>query len=171
MPPSLRVGDIGPGASRGHGMSERTIGHSAAAARSTGRGGAGSRGLLARAVGLALVFGVVGAGTAAAASPPVANATFVRVGAPVFAENAVGVQCRTLGFCDGVGDELMASSTKPRYRSTRVGEAVLVTCRSAGLAGVVGFFDGGDDVVPGWVDGGAVQLRQYDRLPGCGSLT
>jgi hypothetical protein len=48
---------------------------------------------------------------------------------------------------------------------------VLVTCRSADLAGVVGFFLGGDDVVAGWVNVAAVALRTDDPVPACGALT
>jgi hypothetical protein len=130
-----------------------------------------NRGRVARVVVLALAFGVVGAGTASAApAPPVANAAFTRPDVPVFAPGAVGVGCRTLGFCDGVARDLAASAT-PRYRSTRAGEAVLVTCRSADLAGVVGFFLGGDDVVAGWVNVAAVALRTDDPVPACGALT
>jgi hypothetical protein len=130
---------------------------------------------VARVVVLALATGaasgLLGTGTAAAAPrPPVANAAFTRAGTPVYETDDVGVGCRTLGFCDGAARALATSAT-PRYLSTRAGEAVLVTCRSGGLAGVVGFFAGGDDVVRGWVDGNGVALRGDDPVPTCGALT
>jgi hypothetical protein len=129
---------------------------------------------VARVVVLALATGtasgLLGTGTAAAAGPPVANAAFTRAGTPVYETDAVGVGCRTLGFCDGAARALAASAT-PRYLSRRAGEAVLVTCRSGDLAGVVGFFDDGDDVVRGWVDGNGVALRGEDPVPTCGALT
>jgi len=103
------------------------------------------RGRIARVVVLATVLGLAGAGTASAA--PAGNAAFARAGAQVYAEGAVGAGCRTFGFCDGVAGDL-ARSASPRYLSTRAGEVVLVTCRSADLAKVTGFFAGGDDRVP-----------------------
>jgi hypothetical protein len=118
---------------------------------------------------LTLAMGALGAGSASAAAPPVGNAAFARTGVQVYPEGAVGVGCATLGFCDGVAGELTASAT-PRYLSTRPGEAVLVTCRSAGLARVVGFFGHGEDVVTGWADAGAVRMRTDDPVPACGGL-
>jgi hypothetical protein len=81
----------------------------------------------------------------------------------------VGGGCRVLGFCDGVADAIARSAT-PEYASTRAGEAVLVTCRSADLARVVGFFGGGDDVVTGWAKSDKVQMRGDDPVPACGTL-
>ena len=89
-----------------------------------------NRGAVARVVVLALTMlamGSGGTGTASAApSPPVANAAFLRADVPVFAPDAVGVGCRALGFCEGIAGDLVASA-KPEYRSSRAGEAVLVT--------------------------------------------
>lgn len=130
-----------------------------------------NRGRIARVVGLTLALMVTGTGAAsAAAPPPAANASFFKAGAPVFDDRQVGVGCSTFGFCDGVAEDLSRSGT-PRYRSTRPGEAVLVTCRSASLLGVVGFFDGGDAVTTGWVSEHAVGVRRdYDSLPTCGGF-
>jgi hypothetical protein len=118
---------------------------------------------------LTLVAGLFGTGSAAAAPAPAGNAAFVSAGVHVFPEGAVGGGCRVLGFCDGVADAIARSAT-PEYASTRAGEAVLVTCRSADLARVVGFFGGGDDVVTGWAKSDKVQMRGDDPVPACGTL-
>ena len=127
------------------------------------------KGRAAGVVALTLVAGLLGTGSAAAAAAPAGNAAFSTAGVQVFPDGAVGAGCRVLGFCDGVADDL-ARSARAGYTSTRAGEAVLVTCRSGDLAGVVGFFDG-DDVVRGWVDGNGVALRGDDPVPTCGALT
>lgn len=118
---------------------------------------------------VAAATGVTGAGTAAAGTAPAGNAAFASAGVQVYPEDAVGVGCRTLGFCAGVAAQL-ADSGIPRYLSRRPGEAVLVTCRSDDLARVVGFFGGGDDVVAGWSNAGAVQLRGGQPVPTCGAM-
>jgi hypothetical protein len=124
-------------------------------------------GRIARVVVLALALGLVGTGSASAA--PAGNAAFARAGVQVYPEGAVGVGCRTFGFCDGVTGELARSAT-PRYLSTRAGEAVLVTCRSADLARVVGFFGRGDDVVAGWSNAAELRMRDDGPIPSCGAL-
>jgi hypothetical protein len=78
-------------------------------------------GLTARVVVLAFALGLIGTGTAEAAPAPTGNAVFIRPGAAVYAEDAVGVGCRTFGFCDGAAAELAATAT-PRYLSTRPDE-------------------------------------------------
>jgi hypothetical protein len=124
----------------------------------------------ARVVGLTLALMAIGTGTASAAAPPAANARFLAGGVQVYEDGAVGSGCRTFGFCEGVAEDLDRTAT-PRYLSTRKGEAVLVTCRSAGLAGVVGFFEGGEAPTPGWVRGDMVEdVRQDGRMPACGAL-
>ena len=127
------------------------------------------KGRAAAVVGLALVAGLFGTGSASAAAPPAGNAAFMSAGVKVFPDGAVGAGCRVLGFCDGVADEL-DHTPGARYRSTRAGEAVLVTCRSASVVRVVGFFDGGDDVVTGWANASRVRLRGDDAVPACGAL-
>lgn len=124
---------------------------------------------IARVVALAMMMTVVGAGSAAAAAPA-GNAAFVRAGVQVYPENAVGVGCRALGFCSGVAGELAESAT-PRYLSLRAGEPVLVTCRSADLAKVVGFFGRGEDLITGWSDTGGLQMRSTGGVPACGPLS
>jgi hypothetical protein len=126
-------------------------------------------GRIARVVVLAAVMGAVGTGSAEAAPAPAGNAAFAGAGVQVFPEDAVGTGCGVFGFCDGVTGEL-ARSTQPQYESTREGEAVLVTCRSADLARVVGFFAGGDDVVTGWANASGLQMRSDDPVPACGAL-
>lgn len=129
-----------------------------------------NRGAAARVVGLTLALMAVGTGAASAATPPAANARFLQGGVQVYDAGAVGVGCRAFGFCEGVADALGRSAV-PRYLSTRAGEAVLVTCRSADLAGVVGFFAGGDAVTAGWVRGNLVEDVREDRgVPACGTL-
>jgi hypothetical protein len=128
-----------------------------------------NHGLIARAVVFALALGVVGAGTAEAAPPPTGNAAFPRSGVAVYAEDAVGVGCRTFGFCSGIAAELLATAT-PRYLSARPNEAVLVTCRAADLARVVGFFGRGEDLITGWADASALLMRRDGRVPACGPL-
>ena len=116
---------------------------------------------------LALAAALFGTGSASAA--PAGNAAFASAGVQVFPEGAVGASCRVLGFCDGVAGALDRSA-RAEYASTRAGEAVLVTCRSADLARVVGFFGGGDDVVTGWVSAGGLRMRGDDPVPACGAL-
>jgi len=118
---------------------------------------------------LALAAALLGTGTASAAPAPAGNAAFARAGVQVFPEGAVGAGCRVLGFCDGVAGTLTRSATA-EYASTRAGEAVLVTCRSADLARVVGFFGGGDGVVTGWASAGGLRMRGDDPVPACGAL-
>lgn len=120
-------------------------------------------------VTLALAAGLLGTGSASAAPPPAGNAAFVSAGVEVFPDGAVGAGCRVLGFCDGVADEL-DDSPSVRYRSTRAGEAALVTCRSASVVRVVGFFDGGDDVTAGWANASRLRMRGDDPVPACGAL-
>ena len=60
----------------------------------------------------------------------------------------------------------LTRSAQAEYASTRAGEAVLVTCRSADLARVVGFFGGGDGVVTGWASAG--EPADAGRRPGAG---
>jgi hypothetical protein len=120
-------------------------------------------------VALALVAGLLGTGSASAAPAPAGNAAFVVPGVPVFPAGAVGTGCRVLGFCDGVAGALDRTA-RAEYASTRAGEAVLVTCRSADLARVVGFFGGGDDVVTGWVNAAGLRMRGDDPVPACGAL-
>ena len=120
-------------------------------------------------VGLALVAVLSGTGSASAAPAPAGNAAFASAGVQVFPDGAVGVGCRVLGFCDGVVDDV-ARSRSAAYVSTREGEAVLVTCRLAGLVRVVGFFRGGDDVVPGWASANRVRMRGDDQVRDCGAL-
>jgi hypothetical protein len=124
-------------------------------------------GRVARVVVLAALLGLVGTGTAAAA--PAANAAFARAGVQVYPVGAVGAGCRTFGFCDGVAADLADTAT-PQYLSSRPGEAVLVMCRSADLAQVLGFFGRGDDVVSGWTNASALRMRTDDPLPACGAL-
>jgi hypothetical protein len=126
-------------------------------------------GRVAQVVVLAAVMSVLGTGAASAAPAPAGNAAFARAGVQVYPENAVGAGCRAFGFCDGVTAELADSAT-PQYLSNRSGEAVLVTCRSADLARVVGFFGRGDDVVTGWANASALRMRTDDPLPACGAL-
>ena len=124
----------------------------------------------ARVVGLTLALMAVGTGAASAETPPAANARFLQGGVQVYDRGAVGVGCRTFGFCEGVAEGLDRTGT-PRYLSARRGEAVLVTCRSANLAGVVGFFAGGDGVTAGWVRGDTVEdVRQDHAVPPCGTV-
>ena len=118
---------------------------------------------------LALAAALFGTGSASAAPVPVGNAAFASAGVRVFPEGAVGASCRVLGFCDGVAGGLHRSG-RAEYASTRAGEAVLVTCRSADLARVVGFFGGGDDVVTGWASAGGLRMRGDDPVPACGAL-
>jgi hypothetical protein len=126
-------------------------------------------GRIARAVLLAVALGAVGTGTAAAAPASAGNAAFAGAGVQVYPESAVGTGCGVFGFCDGVTGEL-ARSAQPQYRSTRDGEAVLVTCRSADLAQVVGFFGRGEDVVTGWANAAGLRMRSDDPVPACGAL-
>ena len=126
-------------------------------------------GRIARVVVLTLALGLVGTGSASAAPAPAGNAAFARAGVQVYPEDAVGIGCRTLGFCDGVAGEL-ARTASPRYLSLRAGEAVLVTCRSADLARVVGFFGRGDDVVAGWSNAAGLRMRDDGSVPSCGAL-
>jgi hypothetical protein len=128
-----------------------------------------NRGRIAWVVALAVALGAGTTGSASAAPPPAANAAFVRAGVPVYPEGAVGAGCRVLGFCDGVAGGL-ARAASPQYRSDRAGEAVLITCRSADLARVVGFFGLGDDVVTGWANVASVRMREDDPVPACGAL-
>ena len=114
-----------------------------------------------------MLMTLAGAGTASAA--PAGNAAFVRAGVQVYPDDAVGVGCRTLGLCDGVAAQLSQSAT-PRYLSLRAGEAVLVTCRSADLARVTGFFGTGEDLVTGWSNAGGLQIRGGDPVPACGTV-
>ena len=120
-------------------------------------------------VGLALVAALFGAGSASAAPAPAGNAAFASAGVQVFPDGVVGVGCRVLGFCDGIADEV-ARSRRGEYRSERAGEAVLVTCRLGDLARVVGFFEGGDDVVTGWTMANRVRMRGDDRVAECSPL-
>jgi hypothetical protein len=126
-----------------------------------------SRGRVAGVVALTVALGLAGAGTAEAA--PAGNAAFARAGVQVYPDDAVGADCSVLGFCDGVAGGLARAAT-PRYLSTRPGEAVLVTCRSADLARVEGFFGRGDDVENGWANAGGLQIRGDDPVPSCGAL-
>ena len=128
-----------------------------------------NRGRIGRAVVLALALGLVGTGTAEAATPPTGNAAFARAGVAVYPDDAVGVGCRTFGFCDGVAAELADTAT-PRYLSTRPDEAVLVTCRAADLARVVGFFGRGEDLITGWADAAALRMRGDAPVAACGAL-
>jgi hypothetical protein len=128
-----------------------------------------NHGRIARAVVLALALGLAGTGTAEAATAPAGNAAFPRAGVAVYAEDAVGVGCRTFGFCDGIAAGLTATAT-PRYLSTRPDEAVLVTCRTADLAKVVGFFGRGEDLITGWANAGALRMRGDGSVPSCGTL-
>src|SRR5689334_14586686 len=127
-----------------------------------------SRGRIAWVVALTMGLGLAGTGTAAAAPTPVGNADFLRAGVQVYPEDSVGSGCRVLGFCDGVTGELGRTAT-PRYLSSRPGEAVLVTCRSADLARVVGFFDRGDGVVAGWANMSGLEMRGDGVVPSCGA--
>jgi hypothetical protein len=129
-----------------------------------------THGLTARVGVLAFALGLIGTGTAEAAPVPTGNAVFIRPGAAVYAEDAVGVGCRTFGFCDRVAAELAATAT-PRYLSTRPDEAVLVTCRTADLAGVLGFFGRGEDLITGWADARELRIRGNARVPTCGPLS
>jgi hypothetical protein len=126
-------------------------------------------GAVARAVVLAAVLGLVGTGSASAAPAPVGNAAFARAGVEVYGHSAVGIGCETFGFCDGVAADLAASAS-PQYVSTRPGEAVRVTCRSADIAAVVGFFGRGDDLTTGWANATALRMRSNDPVPACGLL-
>jgi hypothetical protein len=127
------------------------------------------RGRIARVVALALLLGLVGTGTASAAPAPAGNAAFARAGVQVYPDDAVGVGCRTFGFCDGVAAGLARTAT-PSYLSTRANEAVLVTCRSADLARVAGFFGRGTDLVTGWANADALRMRDDDAVASCGAL-
>lgn len=120
-------------------------------------------------VALALVAGLLGTGSAAAAPATVGNAAFATAGVRVFPDGAVGAGCRVLGFCDGVADDL-DHAAQAQYSSTRAGEAVLVTCRSANVVRVVGFFAGGDDVTSGWANARRLRMRGDDPVPACGAL-
>ncbi|MDT7582162.1 MAG: hypothetical protein QOK35_3426 [Pseudonocardiales bacterium] len=127
------------------------------------------KGRAAGVVALAMVAGLLGTGSASAAPTPAGNAAFASAGVEVFPEGAVGAGCRVLGFCDGVAGAL-GRSARAEYASSRAGEAVLVTCRSADLARVVGFFGDGDDVVTGWANASGLRMRGDDPVPACGAL-
>src|SRR5690349_23301497 len=126
-------------------------------------------GRCARVAVLVAVLGLVGTGSASAAPAPVGNAAFARAGVEVYARGAVGIGCETFGFCEGAAADL-AHSAHPQYVSTRPGEAVRVTCRSADVAAVVGFVGRGDEVVSGWANANALRMRGSDPVPGCGVL-
>lgn len=123
---------------------------------------------VARVAGLALAMGLVGTGSAAAAAPA-GNAAFTMPGVQVYPESSVGIFCTTFGACDGVAQDLDRRAI-PQYLSTRAGEAVLVTCQSAGVARVVGYFGRGEDVVTGWANVNGLRLRGEDSAPPCGML-
>ena len=127
------------------------------------------RGRIARVVVLTLALGLVGTGTAEAAPAPTGNAAFTRAGVAVYADDAVGVGCRTFGFCDGAATALADTAT-PRYLSTRPDEAVLVTCRAGDVARVVGFFGRGEDLITGWANAGGLRMRNDDAVASCGAL-
>jgi hypothetical protein len=126
-----------------------------------------NHGRAARAIVLTLAVGLVDTGTAHAA--PAGNAAFTRAGAAVYPEDAVGIGCRTFGLCGGAAAELAATAT-PRYLSTRADEPVLVTCRAADLAKVVGFFGRGEELVTGWANADSLRIRHDDAVPACGPL-
>ena len=128
-----------------------------------------SWGRVARVLVLALFMGMVGTGAASAAPPPAGNAAFAAPGVQVYPESTVGVGCSTFGYCDGVARQLDDTAV-PQYLSARAGEAVLVTCRSADLAQVVGFFGRGDTLLTGWANAGGVRMRADTPVPACGRL-
>ena len=128
-----------------------------------------SWGRVARVVVLALFMGMVGTGAASAAPPPAGNAAFSSAGVQVYPLETVGTGCSTFGYCDGVAYELADTAT-PQYLSTRAGEAVAVTCRSADLAQVRGFFGQGEELVAGWANAGMLRMRNQDAVPACGLL-
>ena len=128
-----------------------------------------SWGRVARVAVLVMFMGLVGTGSASAAPAPAGNASFATPGVQVYPESSVGFACTTLGYCDGVANELTDSAI-PQYLSTRAGEAVAVTCRSAGVAKVVGFFGRGEDVVTGWAHLSGLRMRDDAPVPPCGML-
>jgi len=128
-----------------------------------------SWGRVARVFVLALFMSLVGTGAASAAPPPAGNAAFATAGVQVYPLDTVGMRCSAFGYCDGVASEL-AGTAVPQYLSSRPGEAVAVTCRSADLAQVRGFFGRGEDVVTGWVNAGMLRMRRQDAVPACGML-